>query len=100
MDGLLYTIDSRSILLCLDASDGTTIWSERLKGKFHSSPVYTDGHIYFNSTRGYTYVIEPGKELNMVAENKLDGEIWATPAITGGAILMRTSKYLYKISNP
>jgi len=99
LDGLLYTVDSRSILLCLDASDGTTIWSERLKGKFHSSPVYADGHIYFNSTRGYTYVIEPGKELNMVAENKLDGEIWATPAITGGAILMRTSKYLYKISN-
>lgn len=100
LDGLLYTIDSRSVLLCLDASDGTTIWSKRLKGKFHSSPLYADGHIYFNSTRGYTYVIESGKELHMVSENRLDGEIWATPAIIGGAILMRTSKYLYKITNP
>lgn len=100
LDGLLYTIDSRSKLLCLDASDGTTIWSKRLKGKFHSSPIYADGHIFFSSTRGYTYVIESGKELNMVSENKLEGEIWATPAITGGAILMRTSKYLYKISYP
>lgn len=100
LDGLLYTIDSRSVLLCLDASDGTTIWSERLKGKFHSSPLYADGHIYFNSTRGYTYVIESGKELHIVSENKLDGEIWATPAITGGAILLRTSRYLYKITKP
>jgi outer membrane protein assembly factor BamB len=100
LDGLLYTIDSRGVLLCLDTSDGTTIWSKRLKGKFHSSPLYADGHIYFNSTRGYTYVIESGKELHMVSENRLDGEIWATPAITGGAILMRTSKYLYKITNP
>jgi len=100
LDGLLYTIDSRSVMLCLDASDGTTIWSKKMKGKFHSSPIYADGHIYFSSTRGYTYVIKTGNKLKMVAENRLDGEIWATPAITGGAILMRTSKYLYKITNP
>jgi len=99
LNDLLYTIDSRGKLLCMDASDGTTMWSLSLKGKFHSSPVYADGHIYFSSTRGYTYVIEAGKELNMVSENRLEGEIWATPAICGGAMLMRTSKYLYKISN-
>ncbi|MCP4312287.1 MAG: PQQ-binding-like beta-propeller repeat protein [Bacteroidetes bacterium] len=100
LDGLLYTIDSRGVMLCLDASDGTSVWSKKMKGKFHSSPLYADGHIYFNSTRGYTYVIKEGRKLNVVSENRLEGEIWATPAIAGGAILMRTSKYLYKITNP
>ncbi len=100
LDGLLYTIDSRGAMLCLDARDGSTVWSKKMKGKFHSSPLYADGHIYFSSTRGYTWVIEAGKELNMLSENRLDGEIWSTPAITGGSILMRTSKYLYKITNP
>ncbi len=100
LDGLLYTIDSRGVMLCLDASDGTSVWSKKMKGKFHSSPLYADGHIYFNSTRGYTYVVKEGRKLNVVSENRLEGEIWATPAIAGGAILMRTSKYLYKITNP
>ncbi len=100
IDGLLYTIDSGGDMWCLDASDGTRVWSEGMKGKFHSSPVYADGFLYFSSTRGYTYVVEAGRELNVVSENKLDGEIWATPAITDGAILIRTSEYLYKIGYP
>lgn len=100
LDGLIYTVNSDGTMLCLDASDGSTLWSERMKGKFHSSPLYADGHIYFSTTRGYSYVMKAGKELNMVSENRLEGEIWATPAITGGAILMRTSKFLYKISYP
>ena len=99
-DGLLYTVDSRGDLLCLDASDGSTLWSEGMKGKFHSSPVYANGYLYFSSTRGYTYVIEAGRNKNNFIENRLDGEIWATPAIAGNAIFIRTSNYLYKIGYP
>lgn len=100
LDGLLYTIDSKGMMYCLDAATGKTVWSKKMKGKFHSSPVYADGYVYFSSIRGDTYVIRDGREMDFIAENSLDGEIWATPAVTGGAIIMRTSKYLYKIKNP
>jgi outer membrane protein assembly factor BamB len=96
-DGLIYTIDSRSNLFCLDALTGEVIWSERMRGKFNSSPIAASGNLYFNSTRGDTYVFKQGKELIQVSENSLDGEIWATPAFVDGSILMRTSKYLYRI---
>ena len=96
-DGLLYTIDSEGTMLCIDAKTGKTVWSEKLKGKYNSSPVFIAGHIYFNSIRGETLVIKEGRELEIVARNSLNGEIWATPAVVDGAILMRTSKYLYKI---
>ena len=96
-DGLIYTVDSEGTLLCMDTKTGETVWSEKLKGKYNSSPVYIAGHIYFNSIRGETLVIKEGRDLEMVAQNSLDGEIWATPAVVDGAILMRTSKYLYKI---
>jgi hypothetical protein len=33
----------------------------------------------------------------LVGKNLLEGEIWATPAMVNGAILMRTSEFLYKI---
>jgi hypothetical protein len=61
--------------------------------------VYANGYIYISSTKGETLVLKAGQELNIVAENTLDGEIWATPALTGGAIVMRTSKYLYRIES-
>jgi outer membrane protein assembly factor BamB len=96
-DGLVYTIDSEGTLLCIDAKTGETIWSEKLKGKYNSSPVCVAGHVYFSSIKGETLVIKEGRELEIVARNNLDGEIWATPAIVDGSILMRTSKYLYKI---
>jgi len=99
VDGLLYTVDSKGVLSCLDAESGTTVWSKKLKGKFYSSPVYADPYIYVSSIKGETIVLKAGRELEIKSENKLEGEIWATPAVTGGAILMRTSEFLYKIAN-
>jgi hypothetical protein len=100
VDGLLYTVDSQGIMFCLDAATGETVWSKRMNAKFHASPVYADGHVYLSNIRGKTYVVKAGREPVIVAENQLSGEIWATPAIAGGAILIRTSKFLYKISKP
>jgi outer membrane protein assembly factor BamB len=96
-NGLIYTIDTEGTLLCIDAKTGETVWSEKLNGKYNSSPVYIAGHIYFSSIRGETIVIKEGRTLEVVSRNNLDGEIWATPAVVDRSILMRTSKYLYKI---
>ena len=97
VNGLLYTVDARGVFYCLDAKTGEVNWSENLKGKYHSSPIYADGLLYISSIRGETFVYRAGPEPELVAKNMLEGEIWATPALTGGAILMRTSEYLYKI---
>ena len=99
-EGLLYTVDSQGVLHCLDAATGKSVWSKKMPGKFHSSPLIADSHLYVSSTRGITYVLKTGTEPVIVAENRLDGEIWATPAMTGGAIIIRTSKFLYKIMMP
>jgi outer membrane protein assembly factor BamB len=98
IDGLIYTIDTKSMMECIDADSGNTIWSEKVKGKFNASPVYADGYIYFPSTRGNTLVIKEGKKYKQVSDNKLEGQIWATPAIANDALIIRTSEFLYKIS--
>lgn len=97
-DGLIYTIDTRSNLICLDAKSGTIVWSEKMKGVFNSSPVYAGGHLYFSTIKGITVVIKEGRKPEFLAENKLKGEIWATPAILDKSIFIRTSDYLYRIS--
>ena len=96
-NGYIYTVDTKSILMCLNSKTGEAIWSKRVLGKYNSSPVYAAGKIYFSSTRGETIVIKEGPQLDILAENKLDGEIWTTPAIINNNLLMRTSKYLYRI---
>ncbi len=98
-DGLIYTIDSESNLMCIDAKTGRNFYSERLRGKFNASPVYAAGNIYFCSTRSDILIIKEGPELEIIAQNRLEGEIWATPAILRNSILIRTSKYLYRIGN-
>ncbi len=97
-DGLIFTVDANSRLLCIDASNGETIWSNRLIGKYNSSLILAGGLIYINSSRGETKVVKAGPAFELVSENSLKGQIWATPAFTDKAIIMRTAYYLYKIS--
>lgn len=94
---LIYNIDTKNMMMCLDAKTGETVWSKRLKGKYNSSPVIANGHVYFSSTNGDITVVKEGKTLELVAENELDGEIWTTPVFLRNSILYRTSEYLYKI---
>ncbi len=98
-DGLIYTIDTRNVLYCLDAKTGAEVYSKKLKQKYNSSPVYANGNIYFTSVKGETMVISEGRELKIVAENKLPGEVYATPSILRNVILFRTDKSLYCIEN-
>jgi outer membrane protein assembly factor BamB len=98
-DGLIYTIDSENNLMCIDAKTGEIIYSDKLKSKHNSSPIYAHGNIYFCSTRGETIIIKEGRRYEKVAVNKLDGEIWSTPAILRNSILIRTSKYLYRLGS-
>jgi outer membrane protein assembly factor BamB len=96
--GLIYTVDTRSNMICLDALTGATVWSEKVKGIFNSSPIYADGNIYFSSTKGTTLVLKEGRKPEFLAENNLKGEIWATPAIIEKSLIIRTSGFLYRIS--
>jgi outer membrane protein assembly factor BamB len=98
-DGLIYNVDTKNMMMCLDAETGKTVWEKRLRGKYNASPVIAAGHIYFSSTNGETTVIKEGPELQILAENKLEGEIWTTPAIVRNNLLIRTSAYLYRIGD-
>jgi len=98
-DGLIYTVDTKNVMMCLDAKSGEEKWSKRLRGKYNSSPIIADGNIYFSSTNGETTVIKEGPELSIIAENELEGEIWTTPAFVKNNLLIRTSEFLYRIGN-
>jgi hypothetical protein len=42
-------------------------------------------------------VLKAGNKLQILAENKLPGEVYATPAFLRNSILMRNDRQLYRI---
>ena len=97
-DDLIYTIDTKNVLMCIDAKTSEEIWSMKLRDKYNSSPIYAAGNIYFSSIGGEVLVIMEGRELNILARNQMDGEIWATPAILRNSMILRTDAQIYKIA--
>src|SRR6266576_7104224 len=69
--------------LPISADTGELLYDERLGtlGYYYSSPVAADHRIYVASAEGVVTVIDAGVKLNVLATNKLDGAILATPAL-------------------
>jgi len=96
-DGVIYTVDSRNNLIAIEAKTGTSLYTKRLKNKYNSSPVYAGGRVYFTSVKGETLVLKAGRTLEILAENQLPGEIYATPAIANNSLIIRNESTLYRI---
>jgi outer membrane protein assembly factor BamB len=96
-DGLIFTVNTRNIMMCIDAATGKEIWSEHVTSNYDASPLYADGNIWFFSVKGEVLVIDAGRKYKVIAQNQMDSGIWATPAILRNSMIMRTQKYLYRI---
>lgn len=93
----LFMVNDKGVATCLDAATGEVHWTERLGGNFSSSPLYADGRIYVSNREGETFVLAPGKEYKLLATNKLEGAIMASPAAVDEALYLRTENALYRI---
>src|ERR1041385_8961930 len=90
-NGRLYTVQNGGIVFSRVAKTGELVYSGRMGalGYYYSSPVAADNKIYFASEEGVVIVLDGGEELKVLARNKLDGRILATPAIVDGKIYGR-----------
>ena len=95
--GRIFMVADFGIASWLDADRGELIWRERVGGRFFASPLYADGRIYAFAHDGRTLVLEPGETYHLLAENKLDGKVNATPAIAAGSIFLRSEQALYRL---
>lgn len=97
---LLWSCDWMGVLTCVDARAGSLHYSERLgKGgqAFTASPVAANEKLYFTSEDGDVFVVSAQESFHVLATNKLDGACLATPAISAGTILFRTTEQLIAI---
>ncbi len=101
-NGLLYFTKSRNaILSCVDAKTGEVLIDQKRLPEMESmyaSPVGAAGRIYFSSREGTTLVIKQAKELDILATNRLNETIDASPAIVGKEMYIRGEGHLYCIA--
>ncbi|MEZ6066843.1 MAG: PQQ-binding-like beta-propeller repeat protein [Planctomycetaceae bacterium] len=99
VDGRIYFASSKGVLTCLDAATGERKKTLRLGGNYSASPLAAGGLLYFCSREGFTKVVRPGDDSEVLETNKLNGHIHASPVALDGVLYVRTETHLYCIAN-
>jgi outer membrane protein assembly factor BamB len=96
--GVLFMVNDSGILISFDPATGDLIKQGRLKGaidKYFASPVGAEGRVYLISQDGTVTVVKAVGDWEVLAVNALDEEVFATPAIAGGRLYIRTTSALH-----
>ena len=95
---VLYMINDGGVLTTFNPRTGAVLKQARLRGavdSYYASPVAADGKVYIASRSGIVAILKAGGDQEVLSVNKLDEEIYATPAIVGNRIYLRTANTLY-----
>ncbi len=95
----LYVVSDNGVATCFNARTGEVHWSKRLGGDFSASPVYADGHIYFQNEAGTTYVVKAGTEFEQLSANDIEERTLASLVPADNAIFLRSESHLWRIGN-
>jgi outer membrane protein assembly factor BamB len=99
-DGRLFLWCDDGVVCCLRAATGQSIWRERIEGAYFASPVWVNGLLYNISKTGEVVVLSAADEFKEVHRIALDEPSYATPAVSGGVMYLRTSSQLYSLGGP
>lgn len=97
-DKLYFHKGNDAFLSCFDAIKGTPHYTEqRLTGPngIYASPVGAAGRVYITGRDGTSLVLKNGSTLEVLATNKLDDRIDASPAAAGNELFLRGHASLY-----
>jgi outer membrane protein assembly factor BamB len=97
-DRLYFTQANTPLLTCLDARSGIALMDRvRLPAleDLYASPAGAAGRIYFVGRDGTTVVLRRADKLDMLAVNRLEDPIDASPVIVGRQMFLRGHNYLY-----
>ncbi|MEO1993865.1 MAG: PQQ-binding-like beta-propeller repeat protein [Planctomycetaceae bacterium] len=96
-NGYLSLAKDGGVLSILDARTGESSKQLRLagRGKYYSSPVVGDGKLYAIDERGTLSVLSAARPWTQLHSTQLAEAVYATPAIAGNCLYVRTVATLY-----
>ncbi|MGB2821454.1 MAG: PQQ-binding-like beta-propeller repeat protein [Phycisphaerae bacterium] len=97
VDGRLFLFGDAGHITCLVAATGKQLWQEKVPDTFFGSPVFAAGRIYCISRKGNVFVLAAGDKYELLATNPLGEKSFATPAVAGGRMYLRSYNHLISI---
>ena len=98
MGAHLYVVNSAGVMVQANTKDGSENWKLRLKGPFSGSPVAAGKWIFIVNERGIFQVIDTTAAEGEVKQSlELNETVLTTPAISGGAVFVRSDATLWKL---
>jgi len=93
----LWLVDDKGIMQCLRVADGEPLWGRRRiePGIYSSSLVLAGDRVLATNEECTTTVLAARDDFEVLATNRLEGHILASPAVVGGRIYLRTAEHLY-----
>ena len=97
--GRLFTVNQNCVVSGLNASDGRLIWQQRLatSGECYASPVATATNLYVATTAGELFSLDAAGRFQVVDKMELHERFMASPAISGGAMYLRSESHLFAL---
>ncbi|MBC8868388.1 MAG: PQQ-like beta-propeller repeat protein [Planctomycetes bacterium] len=96
-DGRLFLWGDDGVVSCLRVATGETVWRERVEGGFYASPVWVGGYLYNVSKNGEVVVLAAGDAFEVLHRIPLGESSYATPAVAGGVMTLRTNSHLFSL---
>ena len=97
-DGVFYMVKTGGIVTSLNPATGELLKQGRTAkatGEYYASPIAAAGKIFLLSGEGKLTVLSASPQWEILAVNELDDEAFATPAIAGNRLIVRTRGTLY-----
>ena len=95
----VYSLNNAGVLTCGDTDSGKRLWQLRLDGPFGGSPVVADNHLYVFNEEGRVQVVDlSAPEGRIVGEMDLGEMIQCSPAVSNGALYVRSNGRIWKIA--
>jgi outer membrane protein assembly factor BamB len=81
-EGIVYMADFSGFLHALDAKTGKPHWTHDMFAAVWSSPLIVDGKLYLGDEDGDVVVMQPGRELKVIAEMNMGSSVYSTAVPT------------------
>jgi outer membrane protein assembly factor BamB len=97
-DGLVYIVEERGYVHCLDAKTGQRYWEHDTKSSVLGSTYWVDGKIYLGTQSGDINILEHGTTYKAPRQVEMDEGLKSTPVVANGVLYITTPNKVYAIS--
>lgn len=95
----LYLWGENGQVACLRAATGEAIWRDRVEGSFYCSPVCVNGRILGITKTGEAVILGGGDIFEVLGRITLGERCYATPAVAGGRLYIRTYSRIIAVAS-